>query len=134
MSNSNNKKSVVLNDAEFIKYKALNDIIIELKNIFEQRGATNVDIESTFNTSIPNTIKGELNFDGQHIEFNFMPRSKGIACFNVKVNGKFVYEGETMQWGSIVDLILHKSKSKKAENAEIVNLSNSKKGNLKKNH
>ena len=135
MSNSNNKKSVVLNDAEFMKYKTLNDIMRELKNIFEQRGATNVDIESSLNTCIYNTIKGELNFDGQHIEFNFIPHREGITDFNMFIDGKSVYEGKVMKWGSsIVNLILQKSKSKNAENAEIVNLSNSKKINLKKNY
>ena len=132
MSNSNNKKPVVLNDAEFIKYKALNDIMRELKNILEYRGATNVGIESSLNTCISNTIKGKLNFDGKHIEFNFMPHSTGITDFNVFIDGKSVHECEDIGWGSsIVDLILQTSKSK---NAEIVNLSNSKKRNLKKNH
>ena len=113
MSNSNNKKSVVLNDAEFIKYKALNYIIRELKIILKNRGATNVDIESTLNTSIPNTIKGELNFDGQHIEFNFTPNRKRITDFNMFIDGEIVHECKVVKWGSpIVNLILQQRKQK----------------------
>lgn len=123
MSNINNKKLVTLNDIEFIKYKTLHDIIREFKVVFENRGAINVDIESTLNTNIPNTIKGKLNFDGQLIEFDFMPHRDGIAGFNLFVNKKIVYEGKDMKWGMhIIDLILRKRKKIK-----LVDLSDNKK-------
>ena len=123
MSNINNKKPVTLNGIEFIKYKKLHDIIREFKVVFENRGAINVDIESTLNTNIPNTIKGKLNFDGQLIEFDFMPHRDGIAGFNLFVNKKIVYEGKDMKWGMhIIDLILRKRKKIK-----LVDLSDNKK-------
>lgn len=123
MSNINNKKLVTLNDIEFIKYKTLHDIIREFKVVLENRGAINVDIESTLNTNIPNTIKGKLNFDGQFIEFDFMPHRDGIAGFNLFVDKKIVYEGKDMKWGMhIIDLILRKRKKIK-----LVDLSDNKK-------
>ena len=123
MSNINNKKLVTLNDIEFIKYKTLHDIIREFKVVLENRGAINVDIESTLNTNIPNTIKGKLNFDGQLIEFDFMPHRDGIAGFNLFVDKKIVYEGKDMKWGMhIIDLILRKRKKIK-----LVDLSDNKK-------
>jgi hypothetical protein len=126
MSNINNKKLVTLNDIEFIKYKTLHDIIREFKVVLENRGAINVDIESTLNTSIPNTIKGKLNFDGQLIEFDFMPHRDGIAGFNMFIDSNVVHVDEDMRWGSsIVDTILQKRINKKID---MVNLSNSKKG------
>ncbi len=126
MSNINNKKPVTLNGIEFIKYKKLHDIIREFKVALENRGAINVDIDSSLNTQLPNTIKGKLIFDGQFIEFDFMPHRDGIACFNLFVNKKIVYEGKDMKWGMhIIDLILQKRKNQNM--GELVDLSDNKK-------
>lgn len=126
MSNINNKKPVTLNDIEFIKYKKLHDIIREFKVVLENRGAINVDIDSSLNTQLPNTIKGKLIFDGQFIEFDFMPHRDGIAGFNLFVNKKIVYEGKDMKWGMhIIDLILQKRKNQNV--GELVDLSDNKK-------
>ncbi|MBQ7536550.1 MAG: hypothetical protein IJT14_00330 [Rickettsiales bacterium] len=123
MSNINNKKPVTLNDIEFIKYKKLHDIIREFKVVLENRGAINVDIDSSLNTFTPNIIKGRLNFDGQYIEFNFIPHREGITDFNMFIDGKSVYEGKVMKWGMhIIDLILRKRKKIK-----LVDLSDNKK-------
>ena len=126
MSNINNKKLVTLNNIEFTRYNKLHDIIRKLKVALEKRGAINVDIDSSLNTQLPNTIKGKLIFDGQFIEFDFMPHRDGIAGFNMFIDGKAVHEDENMRWGSsIVNTILQKRINKKID---MVNLSNSKKG------